>query len=199
MSRVTTAAAIAVAMLAAACGGGTVPADLGVPLSTLLVLPRLDTDSEPGSPVFLIYKNNLLNSFTISHTDNGHTVFASLTFASHSIVSVNNVVLADTSTVPLGVTLTSGLYMFTLAPPAMVFNIAGEPTVTVVYSKYGDLSVYSQSSKYASAAAYEQALGLWRELSADHWVPGRNTGHIGVDTVASALESPGRYVIAAPK
>ena len=186
-------------MLAAACGGGTGPADRGVPLSALLVLPRLDIDSEPGSPVTLIYHNDVLNNFTISHTDNGHTAFASLAFASHSIVSNNNVVLAETSTVFIGVTLTSGLYMFTLAPPAMVFNISGEPTVTVVYSKYGDLSVYSQSSKYASAAAYEQALGLWRELSADHWVPGRNTGHIGVDTVASALESPGRYVIAAPK
>ena len=195
----TTAAAIAVALLGAACGGGTGPADRGVPLSALLVLPRLDTDSAPSSPVILTYHNKLLNNFTISHTDNGHTVFALLTFASHSIVSVNNVGLADTSTVFIGVTLTSGLYMFTLAPAAMVFNISGEPTVTVVYSKYGDLSVYSQSSKYASAAAYEQALGLWRELSADHWVPGRNTGHIGVDTVASALESPGRYVIAAPK
>jgi len=199
MSRVTTAAAIAVALLAAACGGGTGPADRGVPLSALLVLPRLDVDSEPGSPVFLAYKNNLLNNFTISHTDNGHTVFASLTFASHSIVSVNNVGLADTSTVSLGVTLTSGLYMFTLAPPAMVFNIAGEPTVTVVYSKYGDFSVYTQSPNYASAAAYEQALGLWRELSADHWVPGRNTGHVGANAIASALESPGRYVIAAPR
>jgi len=186
-------------MLAAACGGGTGPADRGVPLSALLVLPRLDVDSEPGNPVTLPYHNNALNDFTIRHTDNASTLFASLTFLAHSIVSVNNVVLADTSTVLIGVTLTSGLYMFTLAPPAMVFNIAGEPTVTVVYSKYGDLSVYSQSSKYASAAAYEQALGLWRELSANHWVPGRNTGHIGVDTVASALEAPGRYVIAAPK
>ena len=195
----TTVAAIAVAMLAAACGGSTGPADEGVPLSALLVLPRLDTDSEPNPPVYFTYRNNVLNTFFLSHTDNGRTLFAKLDFASHSIVSVNNVVLAETSTVFIGVTLTSGQYLFTLAPPAMVFNISGEPTVTVVYSKYGDLSVYSQSSKYASAAAYEQALGLWREVSADHWVPGRNTGHIGVDTVASALESPGRYVIAAPK
>jgi len=187
-------------MVVAACGGGgTGPGDHGVPLSTLLVLPRLDLDSEPGSPVTLTYKNNLLNNFTISHTDNAGTRFASLTFPSHSIVSVNNVVLADTSTVFIGVTLISGQYMFTLAPPAMVFNISGEPTVTIVYSKYGDLSVYGQSPKYASAAAYEAALGLWREVSADRWVPGRNTGHLGVDTVASALEAPGRYVIAAPR
>jgi len=187
-------------MVLAACGGGgTGPGGQGVPLSALLVLPRLDVDSEPGNPVTLTYHNNVLNNFTISHTDNAGTRFASLAFPAHSIVAVNNVVLADTSTVFIGITMTSGQYMFTLAPPAMVFNISSEPTITIVYSKYGDLSVYGQSSKYASAAAYEAALGLWREVSADHWVPGRNTGHLGVDTVASALESPGRYVIAAPR
>ncbi|HEX9280100.1 MAG TPA: hypothetical protein VF890_05605 [Gemmatimonadales bacterium] len=195
----TTAAAIAVAMLAAACGGGTGPADRGVPLSALLVLPRLDTDSAPPSAVGFLYHNTLLNTFSIRHSDASNTLFASYSFASHSIVSVNNIILADTSTVIVTVTLTSDIYGFTVSPAGMIFNSAGEPVVTVAYGKYGDFSVYNQSSKYTSAVAYEQALGLWRELSPDHWVLGRNSGHAGADTVASALESPGRYVIAAPK
>ena len=136
---------------------------------------------------------------SIRHPDVSNTLFASYTFASHSIVSLNNVLLADTSTVTVLVTLTPGVYGFTVLPAGMTFNSAGEPTVTVGYGKYGDFSVYTQSPNYATAAAYEQALGLWRELSADHWVPGRNTGHVGANTIASALESPGRYVIAAPR
>jgi len=195
---VTTAAAIAVAMLAAACGTGTGPAERGVPLSALLVLPRVDSIFAP-SPGQFDYHNNLLKTFSIRHPDASNTLFAAYSFAPHSIVSVNNVILADTSTVFVTVTLTPDVYGFTVSPTGMIFNSAGAPTVTVTYGKYGDFSVYSQSPNYTSAAAYEQALGLWRELSPDHWVPGRNSGHAGADTVASALESPGRYVIAAPK
>ena len=194
----TTAAAIAVAMLAAACGGGTGPAERGVPLSALLVLPRVDSIFAPGPGQF-DYHNGVLNTFFIRHSDASNTLFATYSFAPHSIVSVNNIILADTSRVALLVLLTPGVYGFTVSPAGMIFNSAGGPVVTVTYGKYGDFSVYTQSPNYASAAAYEQTLGLWRELSPDHWVPGRNSGHAGADTVASALESPGRYVIAAPK
>ena len=167
-----------------------------MPLSALLVLPRVDSIFAPSAAQF-DYHNNRLNMFSIHHPDGSNTLFASYSFASHSIVSVNNVILADTSTVTVTVILTPDLYGFTVSPAGMIFNSAGGPTLTVAYGKYGDFSVYSQSPKYASTAAYEQALGLWRELSPDHWVPGRNSGHAGADTVASALESPGRYVIAA--
>ena len=185
-------------MVGAACGGGTGPAERGVPLSALLVLPRVDSIYAP-SPGLFDYHNNALNTFFIRHPDGSNTLFATYSFTSHSIVSVNNVILADTSTVPVTVTLTAGVYGFTVSPAGMVFNSAGEPTVTVAYGTYGDFSVYRQSPKYATATDYEQALALWRENTADHWVPGRNSAHVGTNTVTSALETPGRYVIAAPR
>jgi hypothetical protein len=183
----------------AACGGGMGPGMPGVPLSALLALPRNDATFAPTSPITFSVRNNLLSTFTIRHPDASSTLFATFTFAPHSIVSVNNVVLADTSTVLVTVTLAPGQYGFTVSPANMVFNIAGEPTVTVAYGAYGDLSVYTQTSTYPSAAAYEQALNLWRENTPDHWLLGRNSGHVNPDTVASALETPGRYLIAAPR
>jgi hypothetical protein len=192
------ASALALGMLTA-CRSGTGPGTPGVPLSALLALPRNDSPFAPPSPVTFSVRNNLLSTFTIRHPDASSTLFATFTFAPHSIVSVNNVVLADTSTVAVTVTLTPGQYGFTVSPANMVFNIAGEPTVTVAYGTYGDLSGYTQTSTYPSAAAYEQALNLWRENTPDHWLLGRNSGHVNPDTVASALETPGRYVIAAPR
>jgi len=185
-------------MVGTACGGGTGPAQPGVPLGALLVLPRIDSTFAPA-PTTFFYHNNVLNTFTFQHPDGPRTLFATFTFAPHSIVAANGKILADTSTVFVNVSPTPGEYGFTLSPSSMVLNISGEPTVTVAYGTYGDFSVFSQSPKYATAPDYEQALALWRENTADHWVPGRNSAHVGTNTVTSALESPGRYVIAAPK
>jgi hypothetical protein len=55
------------------------------------------------------------------------------------------------------------------------------------------------SSRYASATAFAQALALWHERATDKWVEGRNSGHTGPSTVTSALEGPGRVLLAAPK
>ena len=131
-----------------------------MPLSALLVLPRVDSIYAP-SPGQIDYQNNRLNMFSIRHPDGSNTLFATYSFTSHSIVSVNNVILADTSTVRVTVTLTAGVYGFTVSPAGMVFNSAGEPTVTVAYGTYGDFSVYSQSPKYPTATDYEQALGMY--------------------------------------
>ena len=131
-------------MVGAARGGGTGPAERGVPLSALLVLPRVDSIYAP-SPGLFDYHNNALNTFFIRHPDGSNTLFATYSFTSHSIVSVNNVILADTSTVLLTVTLTPDVYGFGVSPAGMVFNSAGEPTVTVAYGTYGDFSVYRQS------------------------------------------------------
>src|SRR5439155_1707286 len=84
-------------------------------------------------PGLFDYHNNALNKFFIRHPDGSNTLFATYSFTSHSIVSVNNVILADTSTVPVTVTLTAGVYGFTVSPAGMVFNSAGEPTVTVAF------------------------------------------------------------------
>jgi hypothetical protein len=141
----------------------------------------------------------VLNSFTINETDATPTVFATLAFAPHSIVTVGNTLVCDTCTVRVTVTLAPGQYGFTLGPATLGFNLSGEPTVLISYGTYGDLSVYSQSSRYPNQSAYEQALVLYRENMPDRWVPSRNSSHAGGFTVAGALETPSRFVLAAPR
>lgn len=189
--------AAASAALLAACGGGTTGVDTGLTRSALLALARFDS-AEPNSP-FCQFKNNVLTMCQIRHSDSVNTVFASITFAPHSIVSRNDTLLCDTCSVVVTVTLTPGSYQFDVGPGSLVFNQTSEPVATISFGRYGDPSVYTQSSRYASAAAFEQALELWRERTPDHWVEGRNSSHSGPTAVTSALESPGSYLVAAVK
>ncbi|OLC72766.1 MAG: hypothetical protein AUH78_15455 [Gemmatimonadetes bacterium 13_1_40CM_4_69_8] len=185
-------------MLLAGCGKDSTGTQQGVPLSSLLVLPRQDSIFAPGD-VRVFVHNNLLSTFTINESDPLNTLFAAFTFAPHSIVAAGNTLVCDTCTVSVSVTLTPGQYGFTLSPAALVLNLSGEPTVSVSYGTYGDLSVYTQSPRYANPADYDQALVLYRENTPDHWLPGRNSGHSGAATVSGALETPSRYVLAAPR
>jgi len=101
--------------------------------------------------------------------------------------------------VTVTVSVASRLYGFTVGPPDLGFNLAGTPTVVVSYGRYGDRSVFDSSAKYASPAEFESALALWRELAPDVWNPARNSAHTGSGTIASGLDFPGAYLIAAPK
>ncbi len=190
--------AAASAALLAACGGGTTGVDTGLPRSALLALARFDS-AEPSSPASCVFHNNQLFTCSITHSDSVHTLFASIQFTPHSIVSRNDTLLCDTCTIAVTVALTPGSYQLEFGPASLVFNQTGEPVATVSFGRYGDPSVYTQSSRYASAAAFEQAVELWRERSPDHWVEARNSSHSGPTAVSSALESPGSYVVAAVK
>ena len=193
--RLVTAACVA---LLAGCGGGSTGPDNGVPRTALLALARVDS-AEPTSPAVCTFHNNQLTTCTILHNDSVHTLFASVTFAPHSIVSRNDTLLCDTCTINVALTLTPGSYQLDVGPASLVFNETGEPVATVSFGLYGDPSVYTQSSRYASAAAFEDSLELWRERTPDHWVEGRNTRHSGQTVITSALESPGSYLVAALK
>lgn len=184
--------------LAAACGGGTTGVDAGLPRSALLALARVDS-APPTNPATCVFHNNVLFTCTIRYTDSVQTLFASISFVPHSIVSRNDTLLCDSCTVAVSVTLTPGSYQFDVGPASLVFNQTGEPVATVSFGRYGDPTVYTQSSRYASAAAFEQALELWRERTPDHWVEGRNSSHSGPAAVTSALESPGSYLVGALK
>jgi len=133
------------------------------------------------------------------HTDSVGTVLATFTFTPGSIVSRNDTLLADTSTIAVSVSIAPGGYEFTVGPASLFFNQQSEPVVSVSYSRYGDASVYTMSPRYASAGEFLQALGLWHERTPDRWVLGRNSTHIGPEVVTSALEGPGRLLLAAPK
>src|SRR5260370_26949932 len=74
-------------LLLAGCSHDSTGTPQGVPLASLLVLPRQDSIFVPSSPVTLLVRNNVLNSFTINETDAASTVFATLTLAPHSIVT----------------------------------------------------------------------------------------------------------------
>ncbi len=188
--------ASAALLVAGACKGDqTMP--LGLHRAQLLALARSAAAEPP--PAAFSFPNNRLTTFSIRHTDTTHTLYAQFTFTPLSVVSRNDTILADTSTVSISVSITPGLYDLNVAPSTLGFNIAGGPTVTLSYGIYGDLSVFDSSAKYPSAAAFEQALELWREVAPDSWVPTRNSAHTGPSTISSALESPGTYLVAAPK
>jgi hypothetical protein len=161
------------------------------------VLARVDS-AEP-SPATFVFKNNEVRTFQVMHTDSVGTVFATFMFSQGSIVSRNDTLLADTSTISLSVSIAQGGYEFTVGPASLVFNQTAEPVVSVSYGGYGDPSVYTMSPRYASATEFIQALGLWHERASDRWVLGRNSTHTGPSTVSSAIEGPGTFLLAAPK
>jgi len=183
--------------VAAACGGGGTGPTQGVTRADLLALAR-DTAAEPNGAL-CAFKNNQLSHCQITHSDTAQTTFATLTFFPHSIVSRNDTLLCDTCTIVVTATVTPLTYQFTIGPASLVFNEAGEPVADITFGTHGDPSVYTQSPKYASAAAFIQALGVWHERTPDHWVLGRNSTLTGPSTVSGALEGPGTYLLAAPK
>jgi hypothetical protein len=182
--------------LAVGCGGGTGPGQ-GVSRASLLALGMQPGVDPTGS--LCTFKNNVLSQCRIRHSDSVQTVFATLTFPAHSIVSRNDTLLCDTCTIVLTATVTPGSYEFTIGPASLVFNETGEPIADVAFGVFQDPSVYTQSSRYATAQAFVQALALWHERTPDHWVVGRNSTFTGPTTVSSALEGPGAYLLAAPK
>lgn len=181
----------------AACGSDGAGPVIGVARADLLALARVDSAEPP--PLAFIFKNNQLRTFQWTHSDSVHTMFATFTFTPRSIVSRNDTLVCDTCTVTVTVDVSPVTYEITVGPPGLVFNASGEPVLSVSYGRYGDSSVYTMSSRYASATAFAQALALWRERATDKWVEGRNSGHTGPSTVTSALEGPGRVLLAAPK
>jgi hypothetical protein len=183
--------------LAAACAGSGTGPGIGVARADLLAIGR--TDATDPAPATFVFKNNELRTFQLRHSDSTQTLFATFTFSPRSIVSRNDTLLCDTCTVAVTVSVTASSYEFTLGPASLVFNETGEPIVEVSFGTYGDASVYTMSSRYATAAAFVQALGVWHERTVDHWVLGRNSTHTGPAAVSSAMEGPGTYLLAAPK
>jgi hypothetical protein len=189
--------AAASAATLSACGGDGSGPTIGIARANLLALARVDS-AEP-SPATFVFKNNQVRTFQIVHSDSVGTLFATFMFTPGSILSRNDTLLADSSTIFFSVSLAPGGYELTVGPASLVFNPAQEPVASVTHGRYGDASVYTMSPLYASAAEFSQALGLWHERAPDRWVLGRNSTHTGPSTVTSALEGPGLLLLAAPK
>lgn len=146
-----------------------------------------------------LLSNKQLNTVRIVHTDGAQTLFAEFQFTARSVLFANGATVCDSCNYTVTIAVAPGAYGFTLGPADLLFRLSNTPTVTVQYATYGDLSVYSQSPRYATPAAFEQALALWYERSAGSWVPGRNSAHTAPSTIASAIDAPGPHLIAALK
>ena len=183
-------------LLLAACHSGTGP-DTAIHRSNLLALAR--SDSADPFDFSMTFHNNVVKTFTWTYSDSAGTTFVVFHFSPQSVVSRNDTLLADTSTVTVSVSATPGVYGFTVTPANMFFNSAGSPTVDVWFTRYADFSVAdSASSKYPNPQAFAQALKLWCQNGSDRW-KALNTG-VGADSVASsALAQPGLYLLAVPK
>jgi hypothetical protein len=151
----------------------------------------------PSSPVTVNFKAGLLEQFTIQHTDSLGTTFATFNFTPHSVAFRHDSTLADTSTVSVTVTIIPGSYEFVIGPASLGFNVSSRPTVTLSYTRYADPAVFDSSSRYASASAFEQALGLWFERTSDGWI--KESGSESGLTLTGALDAPGHYLLAALK
>jgi hypothetical protein len=136
----------------------------------------------------------------VVHTDASGTVFAELTFTPFSILSLDGQFVCDTCTVAVTVTAQPGTYFFSVGPSGIRFDAANQPTMTVSFGTYGDLSVFDSSARYADAAAFQAALELWHERRVGAWYLTSGSGPgPGVSQVSAALEGPGNYLVAALK
>lgn len=192
-------AAASAALLAAACGGDGGSGPGGTSRTALLALARVDSTFAPAATSVFPVKNDVLGTFLIRHRDPAQTLFAEFTFPPFSITHVNGLLVCDTCTVPVTITLTSGVYGFTVSPSTLVFRLSSTPTVRLTYGQYGDLSVFDSSARYATEAEFEQALELWFERETDAWVASRNSTHPAAMTIRSAVDQPGAHLVAALK
>ena len=169
----------------------------GVHRAALIALVRNDS-AEPFTPVTFTFHNNQIANFTVVNSDSATTTFAIFHFTPQSVPYRNDTLLADTSTVSVQVTVTPGVFGFTIGPANLAFNTTNSPTVDIAYTRYADLTATDWSVKYSSTAAYTQALALWFEFGSDQW-RAQTGGSGGPNVLSSALSQPGLYLLAAPK
>jgi len=181
--------------LLAACHSSTGPAG-GLHRADLLALAR--SDSADPIDRALVFRNNQTVSISWLNSDSSQSPFAVFNVIPQSVRARNDTLLADTSTVTLNVSVTPGVFGFTLAPATVVFNIAGPPGLDLSYARYADFSVIDSSpSKYPNPAAFAQALKVYYEYGPNQW-RALNTGNAS-SVASSTLSQPGVYLLAAPK
>lgn len=170
----------------------------GTPRAALLALPRVDS-VDPTSPLSCNVRENQLTTCSITHPDVSGTLFATFHFPAFSLNSVNGVLICDSCVVAVTVTVTPGLYGFTVTPSSLTFIPGQSATVDVSYAKYGDLAVFDSSARYPTDTAYDTALELWWERNPGRWIEVSGSAHSAAHVVTAPLHDPGAFLIAAPR
>jgi hypothetical protein len=161
-----------------------------------VILPLSSTAPAPAGLSFYV-SNAHTTTRSLIHPDGFNTLFAQLSVPAGALASLDGTPLGANDSVRVTLTVDPGIYGVRIAPAGLAFAGSVAPTLTLSYVRYADFSVIA-SSGYADASAYESALGIWDETSADTWLPLGGRGAAGSD-VSATLSQTGHFVAAAPR
>ncbi len=181
-----------------ACTDFGLPGETTMSTSALLILPVQSSAPNPLA-VFMTFRNDRTTTRQLLHPDAFNTPFLALTFRAGSLVSVGGTPLGSSDSLRVAVQPEPGVYGFSLSPNDAVFSQSVPPSVRLTYAQYGNLTVHSQSTQYANAIEYGNALRLWYEVTPGRWRRVSGSGPDGLDAVSGPIDQPGTYIVAAPR
>ncbi len=178
--------------------------DLGLPSSgllresELLTLP-LRPEAPPLSAATFWVHNSRQTVRRVIHSDAENTPFLELKFPANSLAELGGTPLNQADSILVTVTPRAGRYGFSLSPNNLSFVGSNSPVATFFFGRYGDASVAAGSSTYSGPADYVAALDVWEEITVDQWRVARGSAAVGLDVVSGTVESPGQFLLAAPR
>ena len=181
-----------------ACSDLTVPGEILLSTDELLILPFQAGTPQPEAASFWVY-NARQTVHLVVHPDQFNNPYLEVTFPAGSLASLHGTTLLDSDSVFVTVSPWTGRYGFTLSPDDLEFRIDATPTAKLRFAIYADPSIADQSPKYDSPAEYAAALDIWREVTVATWQVASNSTPTSSDAVAAKMETPGEYVLAAPR
>jgi len=191
-SRLLLAAAGALALLLVACEDLNLPG--AVTTADLVILPLSSgTQTPPGLSFYV--SNAHTTTGNLLHSDGFNTLYASVSFPSGSLASLDGAALGADDSVLVTLTADPGSYGIHLVPDGLRFASLGRPLLSFSYARYGDLTV-AAGSQYPDPGAYAAALAVWREGSLDLWTEVGSAGNPGFN-VGTSLSQGGHYLVAA--
>ena len=187
---------VAASVLAAACAD-IVSFAASHPRSELAVLLLQNTAPPPSGVTFFV-SNAHATTRTLIHPDAVNNPFLEMTFPQGCLSTVSGRVATPTDSIQVTIQPVSGTYGFDFNAP-VTFVTGKTPTARFFFASYADFTASRAGSHYTSAAAYEQALGLWREEIVDRLSLVIGSGPSGSDVVTGLVQGPGTFYAAALK
>jgi hypothetical protein len=180
------------------CSDLTVPGEMLLSTDELLILPFQAGTPQPEAASFWVYNERQIVHLMV-HPDQFNNPYLELTFPVGSLATLHGTTLLDSDSVLVTVSPWNGRYGFTLSPNDLEFRLDATPTAKLRFAVYADPSIADQSAKYNSPAEYAAALDIWREVTVATWQVASNSTPTSSDAVTAKMETPGEYVLAAPR